>query len=156
LKGVKWLAAIAFGLIALYASYIGIALYRLPSVAALADRKLNLTIQVKDWQGKLHPFAVGPRNPWWTTAESIPSEMEWAVIVAEDTNFYRHEGIDVRAIKNAIKYDLEKKRLVRGASTITQQTAKNLFPLSRLNPQDKTNEKRFASPLLQSHLLLLY
>jgi len=56
--------------------------------------------------------------------------MKWAVILAEDSNFYKHEGFDVKAIKNAIKYDLEKKSLKRGASTITQQTAKNLF-LSR-------------------------
>jgi membrane peptidoglycan carboxypeptidase len=56
--------------------------------------------------------------------------MKWAVILAEDSNFYRHEGFDVKAIKNAIKYDLEKKSLKRGASTITQQAAKNLF-LSR-------------------------
>jgi monofunctional biosynthetic peptidoglycan transglycosylase len=56
--------------------------------------------------------------------------MKWAVILAEDANFYKHEGFDVKAIKNAIKYDLEKKSLKRGASTITQQTAKNLF-LSR-------------------------
>jgi membrane peptidoglycan carboxypeptidase len=56
--------------------------------------------------------------------------MKWAVILAEDANFYKHEGFDVKAIKAAIKYDLEKKSLKRGASTITQQTAKNLF-LSR-------------------------
>jgi monofunctional biosynthetic peptidoglycan transglycosylase len=56
--------------------------------------------------------------------------MKWAVIVAEDANFYKHEGVDVKAIKNAIKYDLEKKKLARGASTITQQVTKNLF-LSR-------------------------
>jgi membrane peptidoglycan carboxypeptidase len=56
--------------------------------------------------------------------------MKWAVILAEDSNFYKHEGFDVKAIKNAIKYDLEKKSLKRGASTITQQAAKNLF-LSR-------------------------
>jgi monofunctional glycosyltransferase len=129
-KGVKWLAAIVLGGILLYAAWIGVALYRLPPVAGLAERRMNLTIQVKDWQGKLHPFVVGPQNAWWTTSESIPPEMKWAVIVAEDANFYRHEGIDVTAIKNAIKYDLEKKRFARGASTITQQVAKNLY-LSR-------------------------
>jgi len=80
--------------------------------------------------GETAPSVVGPRSPWWTPSDSIPTEMEWAVIVAEDANFYRHEGIDVKAIKEAIKYDLQKKRLARGASTITQQTAKNLF-LSR-------------------------
>jgi len=62
LKIVKWLAAIVLGGMALYAIYIGIALYRLPPVTALADRTTNLTIQVKDWQGKLHPFVVGPKR----------------------------------------------------------------------------------------------
>ena len=73
MKVIKWLAAIGFGCLALYAIYIGIALYRLPSVAALADRKMNLTIQVKDWQGKFHSSVVGPGNHWWTPSKSIPS-----------------------------------------------------------------------------------
>ena len=147
MKAVKWLAAIVLGGIALYGIYIGIALYRLPSVAALADRKTNLTIQVKDWQGKLHPFVVGPQNHLWTPSESVPAEMKWSVIVAEDANFYRHEGIDVKALKNAIKYDLEKKRFARGASTITQQTAKNLF-LSR----DKTVTRKIKEVYLAKRL----
>jgi monofunctional glycosyltransferase len=147
LKYVKWLTTIVLGGIALYSLYLGISLYRLPSVAALADRTANLTIQVKDWQGKLHPFVVGPQNRWWTPLDSIPAEMKWAVIVAEDANFYRHEGIDVKALKNAIKYDLEKKRLARGASTITQQTAKNLF-LSR----DKTITRKIKELYLAKRL----
>lgn len=147
MKIVKWLALIVLGSIALYAVYIGIALYRLPPVSLLADRTANLTIQVKDWQGKLHPFVVGPHNPWWTPADSIPAEMKWSVIVAEDANFYRHEGIDVKALKNAIRYDLEKKRFARGASTITQQTAKNLF-LSR----DKTITRKIEELYLAKRL----
>nr|WP_298267350.1 biosynthetic peptidoglycan transglycosylase [Geobacter sp.] len=141
------MATIILGGIALYVISIGIALYRLPPVAALADRRANLTIQVKDWRGKLHPFVVGPQNPWWTPSESIPTEMKWAVIVAEDANFYRHEGIDVKALKNAIKYDLEKKRFARGASTITQQTAKNLF-LTR----DKTITRKIKEIYLARRL----
>lgn len=113
-----------------YLAYIGISLMLMPPVAGLADRKYNTTIQVKDWQGNFHPFAVGPKNRYWTPLGRIPAEMKWAVILAEDANFYKHDGFDVKAIKNAIKYDLEKKSLKRGASTITQQTAKNLF-LSR-------------------------
>jgi monofunctional biosynthetic peptidoglycan transglycosylase len=160
LKLLKWLAAIVLGVVALYAIYIGIALYRLPSVAALADPKLNLTIQVKDWQGKLHPFVVGPRNHWWTRSDTIPSEMEWAVVLAEDANFYRHEGIDVQAIKEAIRYDLEKKRLARGASTITQQTAKNLFLSRKKTVTRKLMElylaKRMEHVLTKGRILELY
>ncbi|MGB9081093.1 MAG: biosynthetic peptidoglycan transglycosylase [Desulfuromonadaceae bacterium] len=118
------LAAIA------YLVYIGTSLTLMPPVSDLANKKYSTTIQVKDWQGDFHPFVVGPKNRYWTPSGRIPSEMKWAVILAEDSNFYKHEGFDVKAIKNAIKYDLEKKSLKRGASTITQQAAKNLF-LSR-------------------------
>jgi monofunctional biosynthetic peptidoglycan transglycosylase len=113
-----------------YLAYIAISLALTPPVSDLADKRFSTTIQVRDWQGKYHPFVVGPKNPRWTPSNRIPAEMKWAVILAEDANFYKHEGFDVKAIKNAIKYDLEKKSLKRGASTITQQTAKNLF-LSR-------------------------
>lgn len=116
--------------IILYLAYVVISLLLMPPVADLSDKKYNTTIQVRDWQGKHHPFVVGPKNRTWTPTSRIPAEMKWAVILAEDSNFYKHEGFDVKAIKNAIKYDLEKKSLKRGASTITQQTAKNLF-LSR-------------------------
>ncbi|MDD2270850.1 MAG: transglycosylase domain-containing protein [Desulfuromonadaceae bacterium] len=125
-KIVKYL----FLAIAVYLLYVVISLVLLPPVSDLADKKFSTTIQVKDWHGDYHPFVIGPKNRYWTPSGRIPAEMKWAVILAEDSNFYRHDGFDVKAIKNAIKYDLEKKSLKRGASTITQQAAKNLF-LSR-------------------------
>ncbi len=86
--------------------------------------------------------------------------MEWAVIVAEDANFYRHEGIDVKAIKNAIKYDLEKKSFARGASTITQQTAKNLFLTREKTVTRKIEEiylaKRMEQELTKGRIIELY
>ncbi len=126
----KKILFVIVGLIIVYAAYIAVSLAFLPPVSSLADRKASMTIQVKDWRGKYHPFVVGPKNRYWTPTGSIPPEMKWAVIVAEDARFYRHEGVDVKALKKAIRYDLEKKSFARGASTITQQTAKNLL-LSR-------------------------
>lgn len=117
-------------ILCLYLGYIAISLYLIPPVSNLSNKKFSTTIQVKDWNGEYHPFIVGPKNRYWTASTKIPAEMKWSVILAEDANFYKHEGFDVKAIKAAIKYDLEKKSLKRGASTITQQTAKNLF-LSR-------------------------
>lgn len=116
--------------LASYSVYIAVTLYLLPPVAALKDRTANLTLQVKDWHGQYHRFLLGPKNRYWTPSAVIPAEMKWAVILAEDANFYKHEGVDVKALKRAIKHDLEKKSLARGASTITQQTAKNIY-LSR-------------------------
>ncbi len=131
---VKWAA---WGCAA-YFVYIAISLVLLPPVAELKNRKESLTIQVRDWEGNYHPLVVGPKNRNWVNSGSIPVEMKWAVILAEDANFYKHEGVDVKALKNAIKHDLEKKSFARGASTITQQTAKNLF-LSR----EKTLTRKF-------------
>lgn len=118
------------GILLLYFLWVGISLALLPPVARLEDTRLSFTITVRDWKGVEHPFTVGPKNRHWTPLSRIPAELAWGVILAEDSNFYRHEGVDVTAIKNAITYDLKKKRLARGASTITQQTAKNIF-LSR-------------------------
>jgi monofunctional biosynthetic peptidoglycan transglycosylase len=123
---IKYLLLVLF----VYLAYIVVTLALLPPVSELANRKYSAIIQVKDWQGNYHPLIVGPKNPRWTNSNGIAPEMKWAVILAEDSNFYKHEGFDVNAIKKAIKYDLEKKSFARGASTITQQTAKNLY-LSR-------------------------
>ena len=84
-----------------YLAYVTISLFLLPPVSDLADKKYSATIQVRDWQGEYHPFVVGPRNPRWTPSGRIPPEMKWAVILAEDANFYKHEGFDVKAIRNA-------------------------------------------------------
>ena len=139
---------------------IGYAFVSLPSVEPLTKRSYSMTIQVKDWQGNYHPFVVGPKNPYWTGGKSIPAEMKWAVILAEDDNFYRHEGIDVKAIKKAIQYDLEKQSLARGASTITQQTAKNLFLSREKTISRKIKEvilaKRMEQELTKGRILELY
>src|SRR5512141_1630812 len=64
---------IVIGAIVLYAAYIAISLMFLPPVTELADRKMNMTIQVKDWKGNYHPFVVGPKSRYWTPTGSIPA-----------------------------------------------------------------------------------
>ena len=62
----------------------------------------------------------------WTPLRSIPRHMALAVVAAEDQNFPNHFGFDVDAIARAVEHNKKNQR-VRGASTISQQTAKNLF-----------------------------
>jgi monofunctional biosynthetic peptidoglycan transglycosylase len=57
----------------------------------------------------------------------IPPALARAVIVAEDASFCRNPGIDLGAIREALKQSDDDLADARGASTITQQTAKNLF-----------------------------
>ena len=62
----------------------------------------------------------------WVPAERIAEPLRRAVVAAEDQKFWTHWGFDLVAIAEAMEHN-EKNRRKRGASTITQQTAKNLF-----------------------------
>lgn len=91
-----------------------------------ADRRRNL-----DWpQLRWNPVPL----------EHIPRDMVRAVIIAEDSRFYSHGGVDWEALRNAMSYNLDRGRLVYGGSTISQQTAKNLFLSASRNPLRKWHE----------------
>lgn len=62
----------------------------------------------------------------WVPIESISDNMKRAVIASEDQRFFDHKGFDKVEIKKAIKEN-KSRRKARGASTISQQTAKNVF-----------------------------
>ena len=62
----------------------------------------------------------------WVPMRSIPGHMALAAVAAEDQSFPRHFGFDLDAIARAVEHN-EKRGRIRGASTISQQTAKNLF-----------------------------
>ena len=62
----------------------------------------------------------------WTPLSSISPNMVRAVIAAEDGKFCSHDGFDREAIANALKRNSQSKRII-GGSTISQQTAKNVF-----------------------------
>lgn len=62
----------------------------------------------------------------WVPLEEISPQMAKAVIASEDQNFLKHSGFDFQAIEKAMESNKKGKR-VRGGSTISQQTAKNVF-----------------------------
>jgi len=63
----------------------------------------------------------------WVAYDRISPHLKRAVIAAEDAKFVGHEGFDWEAIQKAIEKNERKGKLVAGASTISQQLAKNLF-----------------------------
>jgi monofunctional glycosyltransferase len=67
-----------------------------------------------------------PIKKHWVPIEDISPYMVQAAVAAEDNLFLVHNGFDVEAIKRAINHN-EKSRRIRGGSTISQQTAKNVF-----------------------------
>lgn len=62
----------------------------------------------------------------WVPIEEISRHLQLAVIASEDQNFEKHSGFDFEAIQEAME-DNRSGRKIRGASTISQQTAKNVF-----------------------------
>jgi len=134
--------------------------WRLPDVSGLKNSRATLSIEVPDWKGRLHPFLLGPKNPDWVPLADLPADLKWAVIVAEDGNFYEHKGVDIPALKEALKYDLQQKRLARGASTITQQVAKNVLLSREKTLRRKLRElvvaMRMEKELSKGRILELY
>lgn len=77
---------------------------------------------------------------WLPSNAQIPLNVTLPFIVAEDINFFSHGGIDTDAIIEAAKYNLKKGRIIRGGSTISQQTTKNLFLSTARTPWRKWHE----------------
>ena len=70
---------------------------------------------------------VKPVQYHWVPAASISDNARRAVVAAEDQKFWTHNGFDMDAIHKAEQYNLDHPQRRRGASSISQQTAKNLF-----------------------------
>lgn len=62
----------------------------------------------------------------WVSFDALPNNLQLAVVCTEDQNFLKHNGFDFEQIKKAVEENKQRKK-ARGASTISQQTAKNVF-----------------------------
>jgi monofunctional glycosyltransferase len=132
-RGKRWrfgfrAAAVLVGGLVLLVVFLIVVGLTLPEVAGLAAKNPPSTslMRLREAEAKRTgaPFSVRQE---WIDFGRIPELMKKAVLVSEDAAFYSHKGVDYDELKAAIKQDLREKRFVRGASTITQQLAKNLF-----------------------------
>ena len=99
----------------------GIAVF---SVLPVPFSAVMLERQVSAWfSGDFHYVAHSD----WVGMDEISPWMGLAVIAAEDQKFPDHWGIDVPAIEKALAHNERNENRIRGASTLSQQTAKNLF-----------------------------
>ncbi len=76
----------------------------------------------------------------WKPIDQISPNLIKAVLAGEDARFFQHSGFDTEEIKKAIEKDWEEGEFLRGASTITQQLAKNLYLSESKNPLRKLKE----------------
>ena len=96
----------------------------------------------------------------WVPYRRISPHLKRAVLVAEDSAFWDHEGIDIEQIKVSIETAIEKGDVPRGASTITQQLAKNLYLSPSRDPLRKVKEliitRRLEAALPKARILEIY
>ena len=93
----------------------------------------------------LAEFYREKRNP--LPLDTIPAHIKNALISTEDRQFYRHSGLDLKAVARAIIKDIWAGEFVEGASTITQQLAKTLFLTPRKTLVRKIKEATLAFQL---------
>jgi hypothetical protein len=104
-----------------------------------------------DRNGRTTAILVSPESPDFVPLAEVPPLFVRALLIAEDANFYGHQGIDLAELPAALAINLAHGAFVRGASTITQQLAKNLF-LSRTKTLGRKLEEASLALLLDSAL----
>ncbi len=95
---------------------------------------------IKTYEHRRHEEGGPPLR--WTPIplEKMSPHLIRAVVVAEDGRFYSHAGFDKIALEEAMEYNVANRRLAYGASTISQQTVKNLLLTPSRNPLRKWHE----------------
>jgi penicillin-binding protein 1C len=67
----------------------------------------------------------------WVSLQEIPRNVVLATLAAEDSRFYEHPGIDIKAVLRAAAQNIRARRLISGGSTLTQQVVKNIYHFPR-------------------------
>ncbi|MDD0824931.1 monofunctional biosynthetic peptidoglycan transglycosylase [Mannheimia sp. AT1] len=91
-------------------------IFPVPYSSYMVQKKIENVLQGNDYQIKKE----------WVNLNNIAWQMQMAVIASEDQKFESHFGLDLKAIETALLHNSKSKQ-VRGGSTISQQTAKNMF-----------------------------
>jgi monofunctional biosynthetic peptidoglycan transglycosylase len=122
-------------------AYIGWEALTWPHVAVLARSVPKSTAFIDRW--KAEQRAAGKRDvpDWlWVPYPAISPHLKRAVLVSEDIAFFGHHGFEVAEIETALRDAIDEQEMPRGASTITQQVAKNLWLSPSRNPLRKIKE----------------
>lgn len=143
---------------------VGFVLYQVvtfPDVGELATEEPRTTAFMERRKRELKREGKDPTLQYrWVPYERISPYLRRGVLVSEDNSFYEHEGVDIEGLKEALKRDLEKKRITHGGSTITQQLAKNLYLSPSRNPLRKLKEliiaRQMESKLSKKRILEIY
>jgi penicillin-binding protein 1A len=111
--------------------FLGIVLFNisksLPEVDSIATYIPAETTKIYAHDGYILAELHKEENRILIPIENISDTLKQAVIAMEDTDFYKHRGINIKGIIRALIVDIKARKMVQGASTLTQQLARNLF-----------------------------
>ena len=121
--------------------WVGVLIWTWPSVGRLATARPATTAFIEQYRAEQRAAGRPTRVAWtWTPYAAISPALKRAVLVSEDVNFFSHHGFALDEMQNALEDALRDRELPRGASTITQQLAKNLWLSRSRNPLRKAKE----------------
>ncbi|MEO8680595.1 MAG: monofunctional biosynthetic peptidoglycan transglycosylase [Vicinamibacterales bacterium] len=151
----------ALGLATLAFAYVAYVYLSLPDVRALATNNPTSTafmeLRIAEANAEGRKFAIRQK---WVPYKQISSNLKRAVIVTEDAAFFDHDGIDINEIKASFEKNWDEGQFLRGASTITQQLAKNLYLSPSRNPMRKVKEllitRRLEAALTKQRIFEIY
>ncbi len=118
---------------------------------AISRLRGDFIFSPQDGSGPHRPIDVSPASPDFIALRDVPPLFVRTLLISEDAGFYGHRGIDLRELPTALLTDWSRGGAARGASTITQQLAKNLF-LSRDKQLGRKLQELAITFLLESAL----
>jgi penicillin-binding protein 1A len=145
-----------FAVISIFVGYWGIVFYAknyiddLPDYEFFIDPRANVSIKVVDSAGQL----IGVRGAYYggrVDFNTVSPHLINAIIAIEDRNFYNHNGFDPTGIARAMVTNMKSGGVVQGASTLTQQLAKDLFLSAERSYTRKLKELSYAIKLEQNY-----
>ena len=153
----RW-SVVAGGLFFIYLGYVYLTL---PDVRSLATTNPTTTafmqLRLREAQEQGRKFQIRHQ---WVPYNQLSNTLRRAVLVAEDSAFFDHEGVDFKELRASLEANWEEGKFSRGASTITQQMAKNLYLSPSKNPVRKLKElmitRRLEAALTKRRILEIY
>jgi len=132
-------------------------LSNLPDVSVLKHYRPAAAADVLARDGSLLTQYYDRKFRIWVPISGLPDLVVNAVVTAEDDTFFEHHGVNFKATRDALIHDVQKRRLARGGSTITQQMIKNVLLSREKTITRKVREyvlARKAEEILSKHRIL--
>jgi len=156
----SWRRLLALALLA----FVGFAAYEyltLPQATPLLKQNPETTALIEQRAEEAKAEGRKPRRRQsWVGLSNISKPAIDAVLISEDSSFYLHEGVDTAELEKALQEAWKERKLGRGASTITQQLAKNLWLSTDRSLLRKAKElvlaHRLEEALPKNRILTLY